>query len=269
MNLYSNRSGIMDVLTTVKLCGASEDDFLYLVKLHTGSLPTGPLRFRPGWYLRDGTSSKAPILAAVGDKSRQLLLLSTFSLDSAILLPPLERDATPHAMVTEMMHATTTAAGDGDKTVAFRFSIEVGVKSLEREEFEWRKTKDEKGSGFVLLRLALPSDPARPSPGTSSAPLDSGYETVVELVFAKMTSWKHIFSLELKGTGRTGELGSRWTLMVVATALRLYWLRSYGKTNKTTVGVAEKMKGKRCGDRDCGYRMYLQSICKLAMHVRL
>jgi hypothetical protein len=34
------------------------------------------------------------------------------------------------------------------------------------------------------------------------------------------------------GVGLTGELGERWALMVVTTALGLYWLRQHGKTRK-------------------------------------
>ncbi|KAK4654947.1 hypothetical protein QC762_406050 [Podospora pseudocomata] len=67
MNLHSNFSGVVSALKTVKLCGASEDGFLYLVEAHFGFTPRGSLHFEPGYYLRNGTSLKSPILAATGD----------------------------------------------------------------------------------------------------------------------------------------------------------------------------------------------------------
>ncbi|KAL2015467.1 hypothetical protein VTK56DRAFT_5392 [Thermocarpiscus australiensis] len=122
MNLYANYSGILKALTTLKLCGATESDFAYLVELHFGYTPRGPLNFRPGLYLRNGTSAKDPIIAAAGDVSRQPLLVQTFNLDSAIMLPPLDPEAVRNArdLVTEVMHATRE---DG---VRFRFSVEYG-----------------------------------------------------------------------------------------------------------------------------------------------
>ena len=55
---------------------------------------------------------------------------------------------------------------------------------------------------------------------------------------------KHAFTLELKGAGRTGELGDRWALMVVMTSLGLHWLRQNGGTKKATVGAAQKIHSK-------------------------
>jgi hypothetical protein len=57
-------------------------------------------------------------------------------------------------------------------------------------------------------------------------------------------SLNHLFTLELKGAGRTGELGERWTLMVAMTALAIHWQRYYGKTNKTMVSAAQNFDGK-------------------------
>jgi len=65
-------------------------------------------------------------------------------------------------------------------------------------------------------------------------------------------SWNRLLSLELQGAGRTGELGDRWALMVVMTALRIYWLRSYGKTGKGAVRVGEKVRVYDCVPRYLG-----------------
>ncbi|KAK4666195.1 hypothetical protein QC763_406050 [Podospora pseudopauciseta] len=78
MNLHSNFLGVVNALKTFKLCGATEDGFLYLVEAHFGFTPRGPLHFGPGYYLRNGTSPKSPILAATGDEF-PLPLSSSFS----------------------------------------------------------------------------------------------------------------------------------------------------------------------------------------------
>jgi len=109
-----------------------------------------------------------------------------------------------------------------------------------------------KGTRFVLLRCPWPSRTVSSNRGSESAPSsslkpaddspDQG-QILAELVFANAMSWNRLLSLELKGAGRTGELGDRWALMVVMTALRIYWLRSYGKTGKGFVRVGEKARG--------------------------
>ncbi|KAJ4413415.1 hypothetical protein N0V85_003573 [Neurospora sp. IMI 360204] len=241
INLYGNFSGVIDALITFKLCGADKNDFLYVVEVHHGFTPRGPLNFRPGFYLQNGTGTDAPILAAAGDEAREPLLMSTFSVKSLIMLPPLYVEINPRDLVTEIMYATTTSDG----TVSFRFSIEVGPKMKSREEFEWRKTRkgnnnnNTQHSQFILIRLPPSSISASPSP---SAQEES--EILADLTFRNAISLRHLFVLELKGAACSGEMGDRWTLMVVATALRLYWLRSYGKTNKAIVGIGQKLRGK-------------------------
>ncbi|KAL2126186.1 hypothetical protein VTI74DRAFT_1516 [Chaetomium olivicolor] len=240
MNFYGNASGVIEIFTTFKLCGVDKSDFLYVVEVHHGFTPRGPLRFRPGLYLRNGTSTGAPIFTAAGDEAREPLLMSTFSVKSVIMLAPLDIEVNPRDLVTEIMYANT--AGDG--TVSFRFSIEVGPKMKCREGFEWRKTRkgdaDTQRSRYILTRLPPPM-PTSASP-SSSAQEES--EILAEVVFRNPMSYNHLFSLELKGAACSGVMGDRWALMVVATALRLYWLRVYGKTNKAIVGIGQKLRGK-------------------------
>jgi hypothetical protein len=233
LNLYGNFSGVVEALNTFKLCGATKNDLLYVVEIHHGFTPRGPLHFRRGFYLRNGTSTKAPILAAGGDEAREPLVMSTFSVKSFIMMPPLDTEANPRDLVTEIMYATK--ASDG--TVSFRFAIEVGFNLKCREQFEWKKIGSGNAhSGFILVRLDARS--ASPSPTPSA---QEGSEILAELQFHGL--WNHLFSLELKGAGCSGEMGDRWTLMVVVTAIRLYWLRAEGKTNKVVVGMGQKLRG--------------------------
>ncbi|KAL2191510.1 hypothetical protein L209DRAFT_761188 [Thermothelomyces heterothallicus CBS 203.75] len=236
LNLYGNPSGVLDALNTFKLCGAAKNDLLYLVDVHHGFTPRGPLHFRPGLYLRNGTGTDAPILAAAGDEAREPLLIATFSVKSYIMLPPLDLEANPRDLVTEIMYATKTSDG----AVSFRFTIEVGPKMKCREQFEWRKVgTGDAHSAFILVRPDPQS--ASPSP-TPSAQEET--EILAKLLFRNVMSLNHLFTLELKRAGGSGEMGDRWTLMVVVTALRLYWLRAYGKTNKLVVGIGQKLRGR-------------------------
>lgn len=296
MAVYTDFSGLTAPLRTLRLCaGTSKADLLYMVDIHYGYTPRRPLQFRPGLYLRNGATAKAPILAAAGDEARRPLLVSTFNLESVILLPPVDLEAkNPRDVVTEVLRASTTSNASGiessTRLVTFHFAIEVGVKMRmrEREEFEWvdvsslgrssssktaptpvahdsRGTSSSasaaadpdttKGTRFVLLRCPRPPRTATSTRRSESAPSSSlssskaaqnfadQDQILAELVFTKAMSWNRLFSLELKGAGRTGELGDRWTLMVVMTALRIYWLRSYGKTGKGVVRVGEKVRG--------------------------
>lgn len=259
MNLYGNSSGgVIGALTTYKLCGADKNGFLYVVEVHHGFTPRGPLNFRPGFYLRNGTGTEAPILAATGDEEREPLLMSTFSVKSLIMVPPpldeddVEFNLNPRDLVTEIMYATTTSDG----SVSFRFSVEVGPKMKIREEFEWRKTRkgdtNTQHTRYILTRLPSSSSTSfsSPSPSPSSSPSSSSSSAqeesyiLADLTFRNAISVNHLFTLELKGAACSGVMGDRWTLMVVTTALRLYWLRVYGKTNKAIVGIGQKLRGK-------------------------
>ena len=238
MNLYANYSSVLAALTSHKLCGATESDILYLAEVHFGYTPRGPLNFGQGYYLRNGPSRKDPILAATGCRYRLPFLVHLFDPKTNVLLPPLDIEKNPRDLVTETLRSTASK----EQGVAFRFWVEVGVKRRRREAFEWRKeatgkqepggggghNSDAKGTRYTLVRLA-------PS---------GSHEVVAELVFRSLWSLTHIFSLELLGAGRTGELGERWNLMVVMTALSINWLRQVGKTKEATIGAAQKVHAK-------------------------
>jgi hypothetical protein len=220
MNLYTNYSALRTALSTLKLCGATQTDFLYLVELHFGYTSRGPLKSGRGYYLRNGTSTKDAVLAAAGDEAGA----APGGFMTTVLLPPLDRGRSSSSegaqegdWVPEVMRSRGGGPEGGQaQGLACRFWVEVGVEGLRREEFEWRmeaRGEGEKGPRFTLVRLG-------------------GGQAVAELVFTSAWSMKHIARLELVGAGLTGELGERWALMVVTTALGLYWLRQHGKTRK-------------------------------------
>ena len=247
MNGYSLREWSLEALKAFKLCGSDENDFLYIIEAHNGLSAKGPLDTRPGWYLHNGTSSKDPILAAAGDESQHASVVYGFNLNTIIRLPPLQPSTKSKAMVTEFMHATTTR----NHGVAFRFSIETGSENMQREDFEWRKTPkstDAEKGGFELVRLLSCSNEAKPnvsdSDGQGLVPppaSDSGCETVAMITWKGI--WKHGFTLELKGSGLSGGLGERWSLMVVITGVRLLGLRATGRTKWAAIRIAEKIRG--------------------------
>ncbi|KAH6626543.1 hypothetical protein B0J18DRAFT_425061 [Chaetomium sp. MPI-SDFR-AT-0129] len=251
MTVHSNlTNGLLQALTTHKLCaGTTPDDMLYLVEVHFGYTPRGPLHFGRGFYLRNGTRFQDPILAAVGEVFRLPLLVSLFDPRTSVLLPPGDGERNPGNKIEEILEATVRR----DQGVIFSFGVETGEKKVGREEFEWRKLKEkgeattEKGSQYRLYY----SDRSRPrglmssQPSSSAQPPvvdidDEDEEVLAELRFNSLFSFTQMFTLELKGAGQTGELGDRWTLMVVMTALGIHWLRQNGKTHRATVKVAEK-----------------------------
>ncbi|OBT40529.1 hypothetical protein VE00_08985 [Pseudogymnoascus sp. WSF 3629] len=238
---------------TYNLCGATKEDRLCVVEIHAGLSGSSPLGFKAGVLLHNGMSTKDPILAAAGDESLFAGRIYAFNSNSVIMLPPLETRASHRAMITEIMRPSTTS----DNGVTFVFSIEVGEK-LQRERFEWRKFKKGNGDeanpgGFTLLRLSSSSKNTDPTTSgsssrgdCSSSPTGNDCEAVALLTLTR--SWaqiKHPFSLELTGSGLSGALGDRWVLMVVITALRLWFLNANGRATKTGIAVGEKLWAKK------------------------
>ena len=238
MNLYASYSiGVFKAMKTYKLCGAAQD-ILYLVMVHLGYTPRGPLNFGRGLYLRNGTRFRDPILGAAGQAAPLPLPMTLFNPKTDILLPPLDTDKNPTDKIRETLHASTSE----EHGTAFKFAVEVGVKGIQRETFEWRKlTTTGKGSRYELHRLV--TDEPGPATSSCSRSLENATDVLADLNFENWLSINHLFHLELKGAGLTGEMGGRWTLMVVMTALGILWQRYYGKTNKTMVSAAQKFDG--------------------------
>lgn len=57
-------------------------------------------------------------------------------------------------------------------------------------------------------------------------------------------TFKRAFTLQLLGREQTGELGERWSLMVVMTALKLQSIRVQEKTSKWLIAAGKKMSTK-------------------------
>ncbi|KAI8154498.1 hypothetical protein K4K49_002799 [Colletotrichum sp. SAR 10_70] len=127
MNGYYYMTGIK----TFYLCGASRDDRLFIVEIHTGFSRKSPVGSRPGILLRNGTDFKDLIIAAAGDESEFASRAFASNSTTNIFLPPLEPRANLHDMDTETMRASVSA-----EKVEFQISIEVGEKQ-QRERFEW------------------------------------------------------------------------------------------------------------------------------------
>jgi hypothetical protein len=226
------------------ICGATEEDRLYLVEVHTGYSASGPLGRRPGVLLHNGTSKKDPILAAAGDESQFAARAYSFNNESIILMPPLRGSTAAQTgdFVTERMRASVSSG-----QVTFDFDIEVGSgDKLRQERFQWRKIKkgtdgSAKEGGFTLVA----ANSGAPSTPSSSSSTNADGHVVALLMWRKLfPTFKHAFTLELFGRGLSGELGERWRLMVVMTALRLWTIRVKGKTTKGLIAMGEKMSTK-------------------------
>ncbi|KAK7931822.1 hypothetical protein PG985_002534 [Apiospora marii] len=251
MNFYSqmNLSG----LKYAHLCGATKEDQLFVFGVHTGYSGSTPLGTRPGLILYNGLSHKDPILAGACDESQWAARVYAFNLKSVILLPPVEALPGSQEMVSELMMTTTNDEGG----VSYLFTIEAGQgDKMERKRFEWRQFK--KGGqegvdqdGFKLLSCnAHPYDLGGSSTGPSTAAAAVPAETsrggaLAVLAWAKPGSRiNHPLSLEFADDTVSVLFGERWALMVVITALRLWALRTNGRGKKSTVAIAEKIRGK-------------------------
>ena len=215
--------------------GESADQRLYAVSTHIGWGRKG----RPGIILHNGSTNKDPMLAAAGEEPGW----NDFSPNSVMMLPPLP--GSPQERCTELMRA-----GVSEKIVHFRFSIEVGHgKKLQREDFVWQTCKGEEAKklvdepwecGFKLMRL--PDRAAgRSGEGSKEAPSLPGEGQEILAVFAWNRGWSltNPFRIQFVGSGRRAVMGERWELMVVITALRLWWLKRQGRVSPNVVVSGE------------------------------
>lgn len=251
LNFYSqmNLSG----LRYAHLCGATKEDELFLFGVHTGYSGRTPLGTRPGLVLYNGLSHKDPILAGACDESQWAARVYAFNLKSVILLPPVEASPGSQGMVSELMVTTSNDEGG----VSYFFTIEAGQgDKMERKRFEWRQFT--KGGlegvdkdGFKLLSSSPYSDDVGesstgPSTAENAVPRKSSSGgALAMLTWAKLGSKiNHPLSLEFADDTVSVLFGERWALMAVITALRLWALRTNGRGKKSTVAIAEKIRGK-------------------------
>lgn len=177
---------------------------------------------------------------------------------------------------TEVLMEPSGMANGGP---VFRLRVEVGSRSdrLRPATFAWCRIPDDDGdedgdgdglggAGFQLLRRVFqhgepPAEGQRPRcafPKTEeelAAAEDAGVpparddaEVVAVMRCARaplVKAWGRQLRLEMRGgTAAAGFLGERCRVMVLATALGVYWLHVQGKTSRTVTGKA-KGKGKK------------------------
>ncbi|ETS72934.1 hypothetical protein PFICI_15326 [Pestalotiopsis fici W106-1] len=204
--------------------GESKDHPLYAVRTHSG------WSGNPGIVLHNGPSDQDPPLAAAGQENQ-------WSRHSFIILPPLPGSSAESS--TEFMRTNV-----GWKNTSQEFSIEVGIgDNLKREKFEWRQSHGSEikqlgkcTRGWKLVRVS--AEAAGPggernerAPGASS----DGKEIVAVWAFYAGWSMTKSFKFQFLGSGLTGELGERWSVMAVITALRMWYMHFQGSTATTTL----------------------------------
>ncbi|KAK4246787.1 hypothetical protein C7999DRAFT_41857 [Corynascus novoguineensis] len=192
INLYVNYSSILSAVKSYKLYRVVESDFRYLVEYHLGYTPRGPLNFGRGFYLRNGKNFRDPILAVTGEQFPLPLLVLLFDPETVIKLPPLDMDKNLRDMVDEVLRAATSK----EYRVIFRFTTEVGRAAgggTYKEGGYKVKTR------YTLYRLA----------SSTIEDTDGDDDLVAVLSFNHILSVTYVFTLEMKGTGLTGELGDR------------------------------------------------------------
>lgn len=189
--------------------GDSTNHKLYAVSSYAGLDNKGP--GGPCIVLCNGPSEQDPPLAVAGEAENW----NAQSTTSVITLPPLSPGVDTAqkwttSSVPEIMRAHLT---DDRRIASFRFSVEVDQKDggYQREEFEWRKRSKDQLDGFkngfeLVRRNSVPQD------------------VVAIIGFKGMVSFSKPFKIEFVGSGVTGKLGDRWSIMVIITALRLWVL---------------------------------------------
>lgn len=170
------------------------------------------------------------------------------------------KDIEERNMVPEMMVARPI----GEEGIGYRFSIEVGEEKKRRETFEWRQglkgwvPGETSSTGFRLIRIdsssASASNPqtwqetkgGSSSKGTSNGSLlGTRVEGEVVAVVTFKTWSAPLTKLRFVGSGRGGShgvLGQRWALMVLVTALRLWFLRTFSGVDRKRYEKGEKFR---------------------------
>ncbi|KAL5050522.1 hypothetical protein BDW71DRAFT_216472 [Aspergillus fruticulosus] len=204
---------------SINPCGANPKDRPYLVEMQTGYSGKLPLGMRTGFLLRNGTSSRDPLLAAAGDEAPGLHAFSPDGIGEC------------GRMDTEIMRAEP----DMDNDMAFHFSIEVGAEREQRRRERGRGPKARR-KGFKLVRVWSGADQQASHLQASGRDDESVAFLEWAMAWPRLT---HTFTLKF-ANGQSGALGGRWTLMVVVTAIRLYTLYVRGKTNKFVVDIGKR-----------------------------
>ncbi|KAL3951833.1 hypothetical protein ACCO45_013550 [Purpureocillium lilacinum] len=221
VNLYGSRFRWL----SADLCGDDARQRLFQVDFHTGVIATGPLGPRPGIVLRKGPSSKAPVAGAAGWASASAATSCSCAPDS-IVVPAQLGSGCERQSCRRNDARHDNVHGD----LLFCFKVEAGEKQA-RREFAWVKLDGGGGgeSSTKQHRFRLVQQSPSPwgkdgkgSDGSSSSSSKIEPGTLAMLSFYPTPAHTlHYFRLELTGV----DLGPRWALMTVLTALRLWMLR--------------------------------------------
>ncbi|KAK8086910.1 hypothetical protein PG994_001884, partial [Apiospora phragmitis] len=222
-NLYhqKSRSGRSLVYTL----GEHESEPLYTLTIHSGIsgnpslvLHNGPDPGRPPSPRRQG--------ARPGDFRQQAhgQGLAHHPARPAQLRPPHRRGAPrdpPLGAIT---------AGGGDDGTGNDNEDDKAANQWTRERFEWRHSRgnevkqlDRLNSGWKLVRIHSEADGVGGTRRARDAGASSDGKELVA-VFAEVSGWStsKVVKFKFLGSGATGEMGPRWSLMAVMTALRIW-----------------------------------------------
>lgn len=208
-------------LTTTFHLGPTAEEKLYAV-----STPATVFNNKPTVVLHDGPTNKHPVMAtAQSDKWGRTRPI-------AITLPPRPGAQRADAIVAQFV------PGGSLKHISpsYAFEIAVGAKGTTPERFEWRKShgneiKELAGHsyGWKLVRLTGPVN----SVGGSRKERDRGYTSdgleIVALI-AHNASWSMTkgFRFAFMGGGLTGAMGEDWEIVVVTSALQVWFMDVQG-----------------------------------------
>ncbi|MBE3041603.1 hypothetical protein IMZ48_03290, partial [Candidatus Bathyarchaeota archaeon] len=131
------------------------------------------------------------------------------------------------------------------KTVNFHFSIEVGhaKEQLRREEFAWQtvakgdEAKKLADAPFdVVFKVLRLSEKAGRGGGEGSK---DAQEVLAVFGWNHGLSMTTPFRIQFIGDGRAAEMGDRWSMMVIITGLRLWWLKSQHRISPKALASGE------------------------------
>lgn len=178
----------------------------------------------PGWrsglVLHSGPSDKDAPLATASKGGK-------WGCHTRVTLPPLPGSSEDAS--GEAMHSHVSL-----KTATYQFAIEVGGggEHARRENFEWRSSRsdevkqlDKHSRGWKLVRLDACVEGCDAVPGEPPVAVSSdGGEVVAIWAPSSGLSMTKASKFQFLGAGLTGELGERWAIMAVITALRIWYM---------------------------------------------
>ncbi|CAI7594331.1 unnamed protein product [Penicillium glandicola] len=198
--------------TTTFHLGPTADEKLYAVSTHATVLNS-----KPSVVLYDGPTNKHPVMATAHGSQHE----------------------------NDIVEQVVPGGSLKHLSPSYTFEICVGPKGTTPERFEWRKSQGNEikelaaglSYGWKLVRLAGPVN----SVGGSRKERDRGYTSdgleIVALI-AHNASWSMTkgFRFAFMGTGLTGTMGENWEIVVVISALQM-WFIDVQAASATTAAV--------------------------------